>query len=35
MPENISIKRQEYRHVDYVQFMNQGQIQNFIDFWIR
>ena len=33
-PENVSIQRQEYRHVDYVQFMNQRQVQNFINYWL-
>lgn len=30
IPPLINIKRQEYRHVDYVQFMNQAEIQEVI-----
>lgn len=34
-PSNVIIKRQEYRHVDYVQFMNIAQIQDFIRYWVK
>jgi nuclear protein localization family protein 4 len=34
VPPNVVIKRQEYRHVDYVQFMNISQIQDFIKYWL-
>jgi nuclear protein localization family protein 4 len=34
VPPNVVIKRQEYRHVDYVQFMNVDQIQEFIQYWL-
>lgn len=34
IPPNVVIKRQEYRHVDYVQFMNVGQIQDLIRYWL-
>jgi nuclear protein localization family protein 4 len=34
VPPNVIVKRQEFRHVDYVQFMNIGQIQNFVSYWL-
>lgn len=33
-PPNVLVKRQEFRHVDYVQFMNIAQIQNFVSYWL-
>lgn len=35
MPPSINMKRQEYRHVDYVQFMNSPEISNFVNFWLN
>ena len=35
LPPNVVVKRQEYRHVDYVQFMNIDQISSFIKFWVQ
>ena len=35
IPPNVVVKRQEYRHVDYVQFMNIAQIQDFVSFWVQ
>jgi nuclear protein localization family protein 4 len=35
IPPNVIVKRQEYRHVDYVEFMNIGQIQNFVKYWVQ
>ena len=35
VPENITLKRQEYRHMDYVQFMNNKQMRGFIDYWAQ
>lgn len=29
------MKRQEYRHVDYVQFMNSAEISNFVNYWLN
>lgn len=35
MPPSINMKRQEYRHVDYVQFMNSAEISNFVNYWLN
>lgn len=35
IPPSVVVKRQEYRHVDYVEFMNIEQISNFIKFWVQ
>lgn len=35
IPPSVIIKRQEYRHVDYVQFMNIAQIQSFVRYWVQ
>ena len=35
IPPNVIIKRQEYRHVDYVEFMNINQIQDFVKYWVQ
>jgi nuclear protein localization family protein 4 len=35
MPPSINMKRQEYRHVDYVQFMNSPEISNFVNYWLN
>jgi nuclear protein localization protein 4 homolog len=35
LPENVTLKRQEYRHVDYVQFTNNSQVQDFIKYWVQ
>lgn len=35
LPTSINMKRQEYRHVDYVQFMNSAEISNFVNFWLN
>jgi nuclear protein localization family protein 4 len=35
MPPSINMKRQDYRHVDYVQFMNSGEISNFVNYWLN
>jgi nuclear protein localization family protein 4 len=34
MPPSITIKRQEYRHLDYVEFMNVKDISNFVKYWV-
>jgi nuclear protein localization protein 4 homolog len=34
IPPNVIVKSQEFRHVDYVQFMNIAQIQNFVSYWL-
>ena len=34
VPPSVIVKRQEYRHVDYVQFMNVSQIQEFVRSWL-
>ncbi len=34
VPPNVVVKSQEYRHVDYVQFMNIAQIQDFVRYWL-
>lgn len=35
MPPSINVKRQEYRHVDYIEFMNFGEISRFIKNWME
>lgn len=35
MPPSINMKRQEYRHIDYVQFMNSAEISNFVNYWLN
>lgn len=35
IPPSINVKRQEYRHVDYVEFMNFHEIQRFIRLWME
>lgn len=35
IPPSINVKRQEYRHVDYVEFMNFQEIQRFIRYWME
>ncbi len=35
LPPLIKMKRQQYRHVDYTQFMNKDEIQNLIQFWLK
>ena len=35
IPPSVVVKRQEYRHVDYVQFMNVEQISSFVKFWVQ
>lgn len=35
VPPLIKMKRQVYRHVDYAQFMNFKETQNFIQFWLK
>lgn len=35
MPPSINMKRQDYRHVDYVQFMNSSEISNFVNYWLN
>lgn len=34
MPQTVVLKRQEYRHVDYVQFMNKNEIGRFVNKWL-
>ncbi len=34
MPPSITIKSQEYRHVDYAQFMNIKDMSNFVKYWV-
>ncbi len=34
IPQSISLKKQNYRHVDYVEFFNLGEINNFVSFWL-
>lgn len=33
MPPNINLKRQEYRHIDYVEFLNKEELDNFVHYW--
>ncbi len=33
MPPAANLMRQRYRHVDYVQFMNIEEINNFMSYW--
>jgi len=33
MPPTANLKRQEYRHVDYIQFMNYEEIKDFMVYW--
>lgn len=35
VPPLIKMKRQQYRHVDYTQFMNVSETQNFIQYWLK
>eukprot|EP00828_Plagiopyla_frontata_P017530 TRINITY_DN2270_c0_g1_i4.p1 TRINITY_DN2270_c0_g1~~TRINITY_DN2270_c0_g1_i4.p1 ORF type:complete len:295 (+),score=38.36 TRINITY_DN2270_c0_g1_i4:87-971(+) len=35
MPPAAILKRQQYRHVDYCQFMNIQEISNFVNYWIE
>lgn len=35
IPPSVVIKRQQFRHVDYVQFMNIEQIQGFVRYWVQ
>jgi len=35
MPQTIILKRQDYRHVDYVEFMNKGEISRFVNNWLK
>jgi nuclear protein localization family protein 4 len=35
MPPSVIVKRQEYRHVDYAQFINQSDISNFVTNWME
>lgn len=35
VPESVTLRRQEYRHVDYVQFVNSRQLRGFIDYWAQ
>lgn len=35
IPPSINVKRQEYRHVDYVQFVNFSEISRFIKNWME
>ncbi len=34
MPDSCVIKRQQYRHVDYVEFMNYSDIKAFLSHWV-
>lgn len=34
MPPSVTIRSQEYRHLDYVQFMNVKDISNFVKHWV-
>jgi nuclear protein localization protein 4 homolog len=34
IPQSISLKKQHYRHVDYVEFFNLNDINNFVTFWL-
>lgn len=33
MPATAVLKRQPYRHVDYVEFMNKPEIEGFVAYW--
>eukprot|EP00742_Colponemidia_sp_Colp-10_P004099 GILJ01004374.1.p1 GENE.GILJ01004374.1~~GILJ01004374.1.p1 ORF type:complete len:568 (+),score=59.41 GILJ01004374.1:49-1752(+) len=33
MPATATLARQEYRHVDYIQFMNLQEFNNFVGYW--
>lgn len=33
MPPSILLKRQRYRHVDYVEFLNIPEMSNLVQFW--
>lgn len=35
MPPNAQLKRQVYRHVDYVSFMNQEELNIFVGIWLK
>ena len=35
MPPSCIVKRQEYRHVDYAQFMNFKEVTNFVNEWVQ
>lgn len=35
IPPSVAIKRQQYRHVDYVEFMNVDQLSKFVKFWVQ
>ena len=35
MPPNAVLHRQLYRHVDYVSFMNQEELNTFINIWLK
>jgi nuclear protein localization family protein 4 len=35
MPPTANLARQAYRHVDYVQFMNLQEINDFMTYWSR
>ena len=35
LPPSINMKVQQYRHVDYVQFMNSAEISNFVNYWLN
>jgi len=33
MPQTANLKRQMYRHVDFVEFINIEEIQSFVSYW--
>lgn len=35
VPHPISLKKQTYRHVDYVEFFNLYEVNNFVSFWLN
>ena len=35
IPQSANIKRQEYRHVDYAEFMNFQEITRFVNYWVK
>lgn len=35
MPPACVVKRQEYRHIDYAEFMNYKEVTNFVNEWIQ
>jgi nuclear protein localization family protein 4 len=35
MPPNAYLKRQPYRHVDYVSFMNMEELNSFVNIWLK